>query len=413
MKEIEKLKRKEELSYEELDKIFTGYLNKKVTDKQMTKVLELICENGLSDQEVIDLTDIFVKSGEVFPKNTSFIDKHSTGGVGDKTTLIVLPILASLNVKVSKMSGRALGHTGGTIDKLESIGVKTDLTKKEFYDSIEKNNMVIASQTDNLCPLDKKVYALRNLTGTSKSVPLIAVSIMSKKIACGAGKILIDVKVGKGALVTTEKEAEKLANLMIKIGKKYNRKVVCMLTRMDNPLGNNIGNSLEVEEVVDILRNNKQNSLRDLSVAIAKEMYILARNVSKEIAEEKVLYSLNTGKGYKYFENYVKSMNGKLSIKERSFTEVKSIKSGYIKNIDSKILGTYSMMLGAGRTSKKSKIDYNAGIILEKVAGCYVKKGDVLCKLYGKEIDYGDIYDAYSFSLVKPKHKNIIIKVIE
>lgn len=413
MKEIEKLKRKEILSYEELDKIFTGYLNEKVTDKEMTKVLELICENGLSDEEVINLTDIFVKSGEVFPKNTSFIDKHSTGGVGDKTTLIVLPILASLNVKVSKMSGRALGHTGGTIDKLESIGVKTDLTKKEFYDAIEKNNMVIASQTDNLCPLDKKVYALRNLTGTSKSVPLIAVSIMSKKIASGAGKILIDVKVGKGALVSTIKEAERLANLMIKIGKKYNRKVVCMLTRMDNPLGSNIGNSLEVEEAVDILRNNKQNSLRDLVIELATQMYILARNTSKEEAREKVLYSLNTGKGYKYFENYVKNMKGKLNIKEKSFTEVKSLKTGYIKSIDSKILGTYSMMLGAGRTSKKSKIDYNAGIVLEKVVGDHVKKGDTLCKLYGKDIDYSGIYEAYSFGVVKPKSKNIIIKVLE
>ena len=232
---LEQIKKKEKLSYEELENIFLGYLNSNISDEAMTKLLKAICKHGLSEQEVFSLVDIFIKSGETLAENPLLIDKHSTGGVGDKTTLIVLPILASLGVKIAKMSGKALGYTGGTIDKLNSIGVKTELAKPEFYACLEDVGMVISSQTDNLCPLDKKIYALRDITGTTKSIPLIAISIMSKKIASGASKILIDVKVGKGALVDTLEEARILANLMIKIGKKYNREVVCMLTNMDNP----------------------------------------------------------------------------------------------------------------------------------------------------------------------------------
>ena len=192
----------------------------------MTKVLKLICKNDLTDEETINLTDIFIKSGETLPINISFVDKHSTGGVGDKTTLIVLPILASLGVRISKMSGKALGYTGGTIDKLDSIGVKTFLTKEEFYNAIEETNMVISCQTDNLCPLDKKVYALRDVTGTTKSIPLIASSIMSKKIASGAGKILIDIKVGKDALLENKKHDKKNDKLFTKRAKKYKRKEI-------------------------------------------------------------------------------------------------------------------------------------------------------------------------------------------
>ena len=414
MLEIRKLENKEKLSYKELDNLFNGYLNNKIDDDEMTKVLKLICKNGLSSEETFDLTDIFINSGEVFPKNNSFIDKHSTGGVGDKTTLIVLPILASLNIKISKMSGKALGYTGGTIDKLNSIGVKTDLTKEEFYNSIGKTNMVISSQTSNLCPMDKKVYALRDVTGTTKSIPLIATSIMSKKIASGAGKILIDIKVGKGALVENKKEARELADLMIKIGKKYDRKVICMLTRMDNPLGTNIGNILEVEEVVDILKNGKTNNLSNLAVKMSFLMYKMAK---KDSSDESILKSiekvLKDGSAYEKFEKYVSLQGGKLDFSKEEPMVIRSLKSGYIKSINSRIIGETSMALGAGRVNKKDKIDYRAGVVLTKSVGDYVKKGDVLCELYGKEIDYNKVYDAYKFSLFRPLKYDIVIEVIE
>lgn len=413
MIEIDKLEKKEKLSYKELDKIFTGYLNDKIDDDEMTKVLKLICKNGLSHEETINLTDIFIKSGETFPMNMSFIDKHSTGGVGDKTTLIVLPILASLGIRVSKMSGKALGYTGGTIDKLNSIGVKTNLTKEEFYNAIDKTNMVISSQTSNLCPMDKKVYALRDVTGTTKSVPLIATSIMSKKIASGAGKILIDIKVGKGALIENKRQAKELANLMIKIGKRYDRKVVCMLTRMDNPLGSNIGNKLEIDEVIDILKNNKHNNLRKLAIEMSTIMYTLNKKVSKEKARSLVTQVLNNKEAYKKFESYVKLQGGTIKSNDIECAEITSKRSGYIKSVNSRIIGESSMKLGAGRINKNDKIDYNAGIILMKKAGSKVKKGDILCKLYGKSINYEEVYKAFSFSKLKPFKKNIIIEVIE
>ena len=384
MKEIDKLEKKEILTYKELDNIFNGYLNNKIDDDEMTKVLKLICKNGLSNEETINLTDIFIKSGETFPMNISFVDKHSTGGVGDKTTLIVLPILASLGIRISKMSGRALGYTGGTIDKLESIGVKTDLTKKDFYNAIDKTNMVISSQTANLCPMDKKVYALRDVTGTTNSIPLIASSIMSKKIASGAGKI----------------------------GKKYDRKVICMLTRMDNPLGDNIGNKLEIEEVIDVLKNKKQGNLRELVIEMSTLMYTLNKNVSKDKARSLVEQVLDNGSAYKKFEEYVKLQGGNLSKINAECTEITSSKSGYIKSINSRIIGETSMALGAGRVKKTDKIDYDAGVVLVKNVGDKVKKGEVICKLYGKNVNYDTIYKAFNISKIKPFKKNIIIKVV-
>ena len=411
---ISKLENREKLSYDELSKLFMGYLNDKVSDKDMTLCLKCICRNGLTDEEIFDLTDIFIRSGDVFVKNLSFIDKHSTGGVGDKTTLIVLPILASLGVKISKMSGRALGYTGGTIDKLESVGVKTDLTKKEFYDLIGKTNMVISSQTDNLCPLDKKVYALRDVTGTTKSIALIAVSIMSKKIASGAGKILIDIKVGKGALVEDKKQAKELARIMIEIGKKYDRKVICMLTRMDNPLGDNIGNKLEVMEVVDVLKNGKRNNLSTLCIEMASLMYFMSKSLDINTCRNRVIDSINSGKAYEVFENFVKLQGGSIPVcDEDKFYEVKSEKSGYIKSINSMIIGSTSMELGAGRKKKTDKIDFDAGIVLTKNVGDYVRKGDVIMRLYGKNGSYENVLDAYKFSFFKPFRKSIIIDVME
>ena len=407
------MKKNDRMSYEYLDTYFNGYLNRTVSDLVMTNILKHICKEGLSDEEVFDLVDIFLKSGDVFEMNNDFIDKHSTGGVGDKTTLIVLPILASLGIKVSKMSGKALGHTGGTIDKLNSIGVKTDLTKEEFYRTLNECNMVISSQTENLCPMDKKIYALRDVTGTTKSVPLIAISIMSKKIASGASKILLDVKVGKGALIENLKEAKDLANLMIRIGKKYNREVICMLTKMDNPLGNNIGNKIEVLEVIDILKNKKRNNLSKLVIEMASLMYSMQTGVSIIDSREKVLEVLDNGEAYKYFYNYVCYMNGNLDINLPEPEYILSKKEGYISEIDSEKLGILSMKLGAGRINKDDDIDYNAGIILGINPYDYIREGDILAKLYGsKEIDFDAVYDAFKYSYRNNDEENIIIDII-
>lgn len=408
---LNKIKNKRDISYEKLEEFFIGYLNDKVSDEDMTSVLKAICDYSLTEDNIFNLTDIFIKSGEMLPVSDNFIDKHSTGGVGDKTTLIVLPILASLGVKISKMSGRGLGYTGGTIDKLESIGVKTDFSKDEFFEAIDKHNMVISSQTSNLCPLDKKVYALRDITGTTNSAALIAISVMSKKIASGAKKILIDVKVGKGALVNNIKEAKYLAELMIKIGKKYDRKVVCMLTSMDNPLGTNIGNRIEVLEVLDIL-NGKNNNLSYLCTKMATEMLIMEKNISFEEASSLVESSITSGKALSKFKEYIESYGGNLDFDLGEYRVIKSLKSGYIKSINSKELGKLSMNLGAGRKEKDDKIDFNAGIILNKTSNDYVKKGEELFKCYGKKIEI-NLTDIFSISLFKPKKKNIILEIIK
>ena len=388
MIEIEKLEKKEILTYQELENIFIGYLKNKVSEKEMTKVLNLICKNGLTDNEIYDLTDIFIKSGEQYPKNSSFIDKHSTGGVADTTTLIILPILASLNVKVSKMSGKSLGHTGGTIDKLESIGVKTNLSKKEFYEVLGKHNMVISSQTDNLCPLDKKVYALRDKTGTVKSLPLIATSIMSKKIAAGAGKILIDIKVGKGALIDNKKDAETLA-----------REVVCVLSRMDNPLGDNIGNKLEVLEALEILNNEKDNNLKTLSLELASIMYSMSRNTSIESGRVKTQNAIESGKAYKVLKDYIEDLKGKeIKLKNKEIN-ILSLKSGYIKSIDGKTIGDLARGI--------------EGIKIVKRVKDKVKKGDIIAKVYAENIDKNLIYNAYQTTKIKPRKNNVIIKIIK
>ena len=300
------------------------------------------------------------------------------------------------------------------IDKLNSIGVKTDLTKEEFYTCLEDVGMVISSQTDNLCPLDKKVYALRDVTGTTKSVPLIAISIMSKKIASGASKILLDVKVGKGALVDNINDAKALANLMIKIGKKYNREVVCMLTDMDNPLGSNIGNSIEVLEVIDILKNNKQNNLTYLCKEMAALMLSMSKGYSKEEAMTQVEDAITNGKAYDKFCEFVYHQGGNLEINLPDCEYILAKRYGYLNEIDSRKIGTISMNLGAGRKAKDDGIDYNAGIILKVEPGDDIKEGDILAKLYGKnKIDEDDVYDAFSISLFKKKQNDIILEIIK
>ncbi len=411
---IEKFNLGKTLTYDELSYFFNGYLSNDVSDEEMTIVLKNICKNGLSEQEIFDLVDIFIKSGDTLHFDFPTIDKHSTGGVGDKTTLVVLSILASCGVKIVKMSGRALGYTGGTIDKLESIGVNVNLTYEEVLKQVNNIGMVITSQTKNLCPMDKKIYALRDVTGTTNSLALIAISIMSKKIAGGSDNILIDVKVGRGALVRTAKEAKLLANLMISIGKKYNKKVVCMLTRMDNPLGNNIGNSIEILEVLDVLKDKVRNNLYYLSYDMASVMLSIYTGMKIRDARNKVKEAITSGKAYDKFVEFVNYQGGKLEIRLERPIEIYAKESGFIKSIDAKELGSLSMELGAGRSLTNKNIDYNAGIILEKNVCDFVSRGETLCMLYGKNsVDIDRAFKAFKIQKNRPFMKSIIIKIIK
>ena len=389
---INKKRVKEELSKEELSFAFNGYLNGSIKDYQMSSLLMAICINGMNKRETYDLVDIFIKSGDVLDLSSIpgiKVDKHSTGGVGDKVTLIIGPIVAACGVCVPKMSGRGLGHTGGTIDKLESIkGFNTNLTEEEFINQVKKIGIAVTGQTKNLCPMDKVIYALRDVTGTVSSIPLIATSIMSKKIAGGADKILLDVKVGDGALMKTISDAKDLARLMEEIGKFYHREVVCEITDMNTPLGDNIGNSLEVIEAMDIV-NGKKGHIRDLCIDVSSKMVSMSKGISEEEAKDKVLEVLDNKKAFNKFLEFVKAQGGDIDSLEISSKtiDIKSPTSGIIKKIKALQLGELSLMLGAGRINKEDVIDHRVGIVLKKHLNDKVSVGDILCTLYVKDLN--------------------------
>lgn len=390
---INKKRNNLELTREELEFSFNGYSKGVVTDYQMSALLMAICIRGMSDREIFDLVDIFIKSGEVLDLSSVEgikVDKHSTGGIGDKTTLIVAPILASLGIKVAKMSGRGLGYTGGTIDKLESIpSFKVNLTNDEFIKELKDVGMVISSQTDNLTPLDREIYSLRDVTGTVESIPLIAVSIMSKKIASGADKILIDIKVGKGALIKNRTDANKLKDLMIKIGASYKKEVRCIISNMDNPLGFCVGNALEVAEAVEVLNGKIKNDLYDLCVEISSNLVSMAKGVSIMDARREVIEAVDSKKAYDKFMEFVKYQNGEIDkmLISKNKLEIKSSKKGTIKSIDALKIGEVSSKLGSGRLTKDSVIDHEVGIFLNKKAGSKVEKGDTLCTIYYNKVE--------------------------
>ena len=386
---INKKRLGKELSYKELDYFFNGYLNGEIADYQMASLLMAICINGMTDEEIFSLTKIFIDSGDILDFSDIEgikVDKHSTGGIGDKTTLVIAPIVASLGIPVIKMSGRGLGYTGGTIDKLESIpGFRIDLKEKEIFEQVKDIGVVVTGQTKDLAPMDKVIYALRDVTGTVSSIPLIASSIMSKKIASDADKILIDIKVGNGALLKTKEEAKKLSELMIKIGEVYGREVRTIISDMNTPLGKCIGNALEVLEAVDVLKGKEDSTnLFNLCVELATEMVSMGKGVSKEDARKLVLESIDTGQALKKFEEMVKYQKGDLSaIKVSDKTiKIKANKTGEIKKINALELGKLSLALGAGKIKKSDKIDYSVGIKLNKLVGSYVKVGDLLMTLY-------------------------------
>ena len=386
-----------ELTKEEIDYVITNFTNKVIADYQMSSLLMAITINGMSDEEVFNLTEAMINSGSVIDLSvlgSNVVDKHSTGGVGDKTTLIVAPIVAICGVRVAKMSGRGLGHTGGTIDKLESIpNIKLNLTKDEFIKEVQDINLAITSQTEEVAVADKKIYALRDVCGCVESIPLIASYIMSKKIALGSKKLVLDVKVGSGALIKNIDDARKLANLMIKIGKKYNMEVVCVLTNMDIPLGNSVGNSLEVEEAMNILAGNEKGHLYDLCIELASHMISIGLGIDYNIAHDKAVNSINNGSAYLKFKEMIEYQHGNINLlpKAKYVYNIKSKTNGYLSLIDAYKLGVYVMHLGAGRKNKEDKIDYSVGVILKKEVGEYINIDDVLMTVYtNKELEYVD-----------------------
>lgn len=393
---IEKKKDNKELSLEELEYAFNGFLSGDVADYQMSSLLMAICINGMSFDETKNLTDIMVQSGVTIDTSKTegiLVDKHSTGGVGDDVTLVLGPILASIGLKVGKMSGRGLGITGGTIDKLSSIpGFRTSLTIDEFIHNINTVGLSISSQTPDITPLDKVVYALRDVSGTTSSIPLIASSIMSKKIAIGAEYILIDIKVGEGALIKNRGDALELANTMVKIGDAYNRVVIPVLTDMDNPLSDSIGNSLAILDVIDTLKG-KRSALLDLSIHLSSILLTYSLNIDMKEAEDKVNEVLNNGSALKKFYEFVENQGGDLSKVSVSskVDKILSSKSGTIESISAYKIGSTGVKLGAGRKKINDAIDYGVGIKLNVHVGDKVNTGDTLCYVYkNDDNDYSD-----------------------
>ncbi len=380
---IEKKKGGNALTKDEISFAINGFLDKTILDSQMSSLLMAICFKGMNDEETYYLTDVMINSGSVIDLSKIdgiTVDKHSTGGVGDKISLILLPIVASCGIKVPKMSGRSLGHTGGTIDKLESIpGFRTSMSIDYFIEQINEIGMGIISQTLNMVPADKRIYALRSITGTTDSLPLIASSIMSKKIASGAKNIVIDVKVGKGALVKDLDEARELSNIMIEIGKKFDRKVVCLLTNMDYPLGRSIGNILEVVEAMQVLDGSGTEDLKSISLELATLMISTGKGVSREEAYLEAKEALESGRALEKFKEFVSYQGGNLNYIELS-TNIKSFNSkfsGYITNIDARKLADFIVDIRS-----KEKIDYKTGIVLNKKLGDFVEVGEKLLDVY-------------------------------
>lgn len=426
---ISKKRDKGVLNKQEIDFFIDGYVKRKIPDYQMSALLMAIYLNGMNDDEIKDLTMAMVNSGEKL--NLSKIkgvkvDKHSTGGIGDKTTLVVAPIVAACGVKVAKMSGRGLGYTGGTIDKLESIpGFKTTISQSEFIKNVNSVNLAIVGQSGLLTPADKKIYELRDVTATVESVPLIAASIMSKKIAAGCDAILLDVKVGKGAFMKTYEDAVTLAKKMVSIGRLTDKKVLALITDMNQPLGRAVGNSLEVIEAVNTLQNRGPKDLTRICENLAANMLFLADEGDITHCESEVREALKSGKAFDKFVEMVKAQGGdETYIKDTSkferskfICEVISDQSGYIKSIDAELCGRASMLLGAGREKKEDKIDYSAGIMLNVKARDYIKKGAVLAQLYTSNDDKIEeakklFLNSISYSDIRPEQTNLIYEKI-
>lgn len=399
---IEKKRDGKSLTKEEIEFFVNGYTHEEVPDYQASSLAMAIFFQDMNDEERAALTMSMVNSGEKIDLsdiNGIKVDKHSTGGVGDTTTLVLAPLVAAVGVPVAKMSGRGLGHTGGTIDKLESVkGFNVEISEKDFIKLVNDNQVAVIGQSGNLTPADKKLYALRDVTGTVNSIPLIASSIMSKKIAAGADAIVLDVKTGSGAFMKTLDDAEALAHAMVRIGNNVGRNTMAIISDMSQPLGNAIGNALELKEAIATLKGNGPKDLTELVLTLGSQMVVLAEQAtSLDEARQMLIDAIKTGKALNKFKTFLSNQGGDDSIVDspeklpsaKYQVEFKAKKDGYITEIIANEIGVASMMLGAGRQTKEDVIDLGVGIVLNKKVGEHVEKGENILTIHTntKEID--------------------------
>lgn len=428
---IEKKKHKDILTKEEIDFIINGYVDGDIKDYQMSALLMAICLNGMTDEEVFYLTNAMLHSGEVIDLtkiNGIKCDKHSTGGVGDKTSLVVAPLAAALGVKMAKMSGRGLGHTGGTLDKLESIpGFNIEKESEDFFKQVNEIGIAIIGQTQNITPADKLLYALRDVTGTVDSIPLIASSIMSKKLASGADHIVLDVKVGSGAFMKSARNALELAKLMVEIGKKAGKDVVATLSDMEQPLGCAVGNTLEVIEAIETLKGNGPEDFTHLCKEFVVEILLVCKlacdyNTALEMVNNAIL----DGSGLNKLQQMISAQGGNANVvndysilplaEERIDLRYEQEEDAYVQEINALKIGEAAMILGAGRATKEDSIDMGVGIVLNKKVGDKISKDDVLATIYtnGKNTDQSIsmVLDAYTLTKEKVQKRPTIIETI-
>jgi pyrimidine-nucleoside phosphorylase/thymidine phosphorylase len=426
---IQKKKHGESLNKDEIDFIVKGYTNGEIPEYQMSAFLMTVCFQGMNKEEISNLTISFVNSGDQVDLSRIEgvkVDKHSTGGVGDKISLIVIPLVASVGIPVAKMSGRGLGHTGGTIDKLESIkGFKTELREEDFIANVNKHKMAIVGQSSNLTPADKKTYALRDVTATVNSIPLIASSIMSKKIASGADAIVLDVKVGSGAFMKSVEQAKELARTMVDIGEALNRKTVAVITNMDQPLGHEVGNANEIREAIEVLSGKGSEDETTVALTIASYMTILGGAFEDfDTAYKKLSEIIKSGKAIEKLKEMIRIQGGDDTVVDdpsklpnaKYHIEVKAAESGYINAINAESIGIAAMLLGAGRKTKADMIDYAAGITINKKIGDPVDCGETLCILHTNLEDNSQAEvtakGAFGISKSKPEPVKHIYEII-
>lgn len=427
---IEKKRDGHELSSEEIYYFINEYTDGSIPDYQASAFLMAVFFQGMTEKERANLTKAMVESGDQIDLTQIQgikVDKHSTGGVGDTTTLILGPLVASLDVPVAKMSGRGLGHTGGTIDKLESIeGFHVEITNEEFIRLVNENKISVIGQSGNLTPADKKLYALRDVTGTVNSIPLIASSIMSKKIAAGADCIVLDVKTGAGAFMKTLDDSKELAKAMVNIGNNVGRNTIAVISDMNQPLGYAIGNALEVKEAIDTLKGDGPEDLTELCLTLGSHMVYLAQKASSiENAREQLKENMSNGKALAKFKEFITSQGGDATVVDRpellpqaKYTfELEAKESGWIAEIEADEIGTAAMLLGAGRATKESSIDLAVGIVLKKKIGDQVQQGDSLLTIYSNTENVEEVkqllYENIKISQIETKSPTLIHDIIQ
>ena len=418
------------LTKEEIDFFIDGYVKGDIADYQAAALLMAIYFQDMNEQETVDLTLAMLNSGDKVDLSEIDgikVDKHSTGGVGDKTTLVAAPIAAACGVKIAKMSGRGLGHTGGTVDKLEAIpNLRTDIDGQEFFDIVNKTGICVTGQSGELCPADKKLYALRDVTETVDKICLIASSIMSKKLACGSDRILLDVKTGSGAFMKDFDDAKRLAEIMVKIGNNAGKRTKALITDMDVPLGNAIGNSLEVIEAIDTLCGKGPEDLTQVCIELAANMIFLSEGSDLEECRKRAIQAIKDGSALEKLALMVEAQGGDKNyiydtkrFKKAEFShQVKSPADGFIVKTDTEKCGIASVYLGAGREKKEDKIDFAAGIVLKKKTGDKVSKGETLATLYSEHEEYfeaaeKELLSSFTFGDSAPEIKPHILAGVE